>query len=234
MTITPTGLIRAAGLAAVGAGAIFIGVQIGHPHMDASTIDSTQVIVRDSLKVLMAALALAGITGMYARQVRQTGVLGLVGYLLFSVGYLLILGTVFAAAFVLPTIAATDPTYVDAVTKASNTGASAEGIGLMADVLKAQGAAYLIGGLLFGVALFRARVLPRWASLLLAVGGLVSAALTFMPDAFHRVLALPNGIALIALGWALWRSYPSTRSADASTDTSPTTVVDSAHQVASR
>lgn len=234
MTITPTGLIRAAGLAAVGAGAIFIGVQIGHPHMDASTIDSTQVIVRDGLKVLMAALALAGITGMYARQVRQAGVVGLVGYLLFSVGYLLILATAFAAAFVLPTIAATDPTYVDALTKASNTGASVEGIGLMAGVLKAQGAAYLLGGLLFGVALFRARVLPRWASLLLAVGGLVSAALTFMPDAFHRLLALPNGIALIALGWALWTSYRTAGSPDASAASSPSGTVEPAHQVASR
>jgi hypothetical protein len=27
-----------------------------------------------------------------------------------------------------------------------------------------------------------------------------------MPDAFYRLLALPNGIALIALGYALWRS----------------------------
>ena len=32
MTITPTTLTRAAGAAAVAAGAIFIGVQIGHPH----------------------------------------------------------------------------------------------------------------------------------------------------------------------------------------------------------
>ena len=33
------------------------------------------------MKVLMAVLSLAGITGMYLRQVKQTGVLGLIGYL---------------------------------------------------------------------------------------------------------------------------------------------------------
>jgi len=33
----------------------------------------------------MAALALAGITGIYLHQVKQSGVLGLLGYLLFSV-----------------------------------------------------------------------------------------------------------------------------------------------------
>ena len=26
-----------------------------------------------------------------------------------------------------------------------------------------------------------------------------------MPDAFYRLLALPNGIALIGLGYSLWR-----------------------------
>jgi len=50
------------------------------------------------------------------------------------------------------------------------------------------------------------RMLARWATVLLAVGGLVSAALTVMPDAFYRLLAYPNGIAMIALGVSLWRT----------------------------
>ena len=41
----------------------------------------------------MAVLSLAGITGMYLRQVKQTGVLGLLGYLAFGDGYLLMLST---------------------------------------------------------------------------------------------------------------------------------------------
>ena len=73
MTITPTTLIRWAGVAAVAAGVIFIGVQINHPHLDATSIQTTDVVVRDTLKVLMAALALVGITGMYLHQVRQNG-----------------------------------------------------------------------------------------------------------------------------------------------------------------
>jgi peptidoglycan/LPS O-acetylase OafA/YrhL len=67
-----------------------------------------------------------------------------------------------------------------------------------------QGFAYLAGGLLFGIALYRARVLARWAAVLLAVGGVVSAALSVMPDAFYRLLAYPNGIAMIGLGYSLW------------------------------
>ena len=71
-------------------------------------------------------------------------------------------------------------------------------------VVKIQDFAYLIGGLVFGIALFRAGVLARWASLLLAVGGALSVALSLMPDAFYRLIAFPNGIAMIGLGVSLW------------------------------
>jgi len=27
-----------------------------------------------------------------------------------------------------------------------------------------------------------------------------------MPDAFYRLLAFPNGIAMVGLGWSLWRA----------------------------
>ena len=112
MTVTTSALTRAAGAAAVAAGAIFIGVQIGHPHVDVTSITTTEVVIRNSLKVLMAALALAGITGMYLSQVRRNGVLGLIGYLVLATGYLLIMGTTFVAAYVLPSVAGTDPSYV--------------------------------------------------------------------------------------------------------------------------
>ena len=205
MAITGTTLGRAAGLAAVAAGVIFIGVQINHPHLDAGTVTTTNVIVRDSLKVLMAALALAGLTGMYLSQVRRTGVLGLIGYLMLTAGYLIILMTSFTAAFVLPRIADTEPAFVNDVLTVANGGKSDGDIGALRTVIAVQAAAYLAGGLLFGIALYRARVLARWAAALLAVGGLVSAALSVMPDAFHRLLALPNGVAMIGLGWSLWR-----------------------------
>jgi hypothetical protein len=218
MTITPTTLIRAAGVAAVAAGVIFIGVQINHPHMDAASITTTEVVVRNSLKVLMAALALVGITGMYLRQVRQTGVLGLIGYLLLSAGYLVILSTSFAAAYVLPTIADTSVSYVNDVTAAATNGTATGDIGLLQNAIQVQGIGYLAGGLVFGIALYRARVLARWAAAFLALGGVVTLALTVMPDAFYRLLAFPNGIAMIGLGYSLWLSARTT-----TTDTATTT-----------
>ena len=42
MTITPNLLTRWAGLAAAAAGAIFIGVQINHPQLNAISIQTTE------------------------------------------------------------------------------------------------------------------------------------------------------------------------------------------------
>ncbi len=73
-----------AAVAAVAAGLIVVGVQVGHPQIDAETITTTEMAIRSSFKALMAALALVGITGIYLRQVEETGVLGWVGDLLFA------------------------------------------------------------------------------------------------------------------------------------------------------
>jgi hypothetical protein len=203
--VTPRKLTRVAGLAAVAAGLLFIGVQINHPHLDATSITTTEMAIRDSLKVLMAVLALVGITGMYLRQVQQTGVLGFVGYVVLATGYLLIMNTAFIAGYVLPSIAGTSRGYVDDVLAAATTGSATGNIGLMNTAINLQGTAYLAGGLLFGIALYRARILARWAAVLLAVGGIVTVVLSVMPNAFYRLLAFPNGIAMIALGLSLWR-----------------------------
>lgn len=207
MTITANALTRAAAVAAVAAGVLFIGVQIGHPQLNATTITTTNVYVRDQLKVLMAVLALVGITGMYLSQIRRNGVLGLIGYVVLAAGYLLIMCGVYAAAYMLPEIARVNPGYVNDVI-AVDTGRGTVGgdIGALQTVIQLRGYAYLAGGFLFGIALFRAHVLARWAAALLAVGGVLSVVLSLMPDVFYRFLAVPNGVAMIGLGFSLWRS----------------------------
>lgn len=215
MTIEPQTLTRGAGAAAVAAGVIFVGVQIGHPHLDADSITTTEMTVRGSLKVLMAVLTLVGITGMYLSQVRRNGVLGLVGYLVYAAGFLLITATSLVSAYVLPAIADTDRDYVSSVLEAASNGTADSDIGALEIILQAQGFGYLVGGLLFGIALYRAGVLTRWACVLLAASGVVSAALTVLPDAFYRLLAYPNGIAMVVLGYSLWRTTRTTPEATA-------------------
>ena len=204
MTITSTTLFRAAAVAAALAGLIFIGVQINHPYLDATSIKTTDAITRDSLKMLMAALALAGITGIYLRQVTKIGLLGLLGFVLFAAGYLSMFGTEFIAALVLPSIADSAHAYTNDVIAMANNRPSTGDIGLMHPAILFTGITYIAGGFLFAIALFRANVLARWASVLLALGTLATVAVGVLPQ-YERLFAFPTGLALVALGYSLWR-----------------------------
>ena len=217
MTVTTTSLTKAAGVAAATAGAMFIGVQIGHPQLNLTTITSTDVLIRDCFKVLMAPLAVAGFTGMYLSQVRRNGVLGLVGYLVLSAGFLLIMCTTFFAAFVAPTLAGSNPGFVkDVIALSTSQGSVTGDVGALGPLWKVQSLCFLVGGVLFGIALFRAGVLARWATVLLAIGGFVSIALSFTSDAFYRFLAYPTAIALMGLGVSLWMSQRTASAVEAS------------------
>jgi hypothetical protein len=204
MTITTTTLSRAAGLAAVVAGLLFIAVQIKHPHQDIDLVTTTEWQVRYSMKVAMASLSLIGITGMYLRQVTQAGVLGLVGYVLFAANYVVLLCVEVVGLAVLPSIAGSSPGYVSDIIAVGNGGTASGDLGLLETLSTLQGVGYVAGGLVFGLALLRGKVLARWAALLLALGTVAAAAIPMLPDVNQRLFAIPTGIALIGLGYSLW------------------------------
>jgi hypothetical protein len=206
MDVTATSLTKAAGAAAAVAGAIFIAVQIGHPSSGSFTTETTQWVARSATKTVMAALALAGITGMYLRQYRRAGILGLIGYLVFAAGYLALFSVEVIAAAVLPNLVHSEPGFVNDVVAVANGGTADGDIGGLQTLFAIAGAGYIVGGLFFGTALFRSGIPARWAAALLAVSTAATAALAVLPESFNRPLAVPEGIALIALGVSLWRN----------------------------
>jgi hypothetical protein len=207
MSITTTTLTRAAGVAAVVGGLLYVGVQINHPHLDLDFLSTTEWKLRQTMKLGFAALALAGVSGMYLRHVTRTGVLGLIGYLVLATGFLLMFCLEAIGVVVLPSIAATSPGFVsDVLAVAVPGGAGATGdIGLVQQLIEVGGATFLGGGILFGIALLRAGVLARWASALLVVGSVAPPAILLLPQANFRLFAIPTGVALVGLGYSLWR-----------------------------
>ena len=105
MPVTSTTLTRTAGACAAAAGAIFIAVQIGHPPVDVAHIGTTDMLVRESAKVLMSVLALVALAGMFLRNRSRLGALGTAGYTLLTVGYLAMFATECIAGYVLPGVA---------------------------------------------------------------------------------------------------------------------------------
>ena len=62
--------------------------------------------------------------------------------------------------------------------------------------------ALVVGFVLVGLAVLRAKVLPRWAAVLLVVGSL--AMLGFNDQNAQALMAILNGIAWMAAGYLLW------------------------------
>ena len=165
----------------------------------------------------MTVLALVGLTGIYLHQVRRMKVLGLIGYIVFGLGYLMMFATEVMAVAFLSALTDKAPAFVDDVVVASGGGHPTGDIGGLQTFFDLTGACYMLGGLVFGIALFRANVLARWAAVLLAVSTVGTAALAVLPSAFDRPMAVPEGVALISLGISLWRDQ---RNQAPGTDTS--------------
>ena len=204
MTITTSTLTKAAAIAAMAGGLLFIAVQIKHPVLNAPFTTSTEYAVRETAKIVMAVCSLIGITGIYLRQVQKIGVLGLIGYAALAVGYLTILSVQVIGVFVLPDLANSQPGYVDDVLAVATSGTPVGDVSRMR-TLSHVGAAYIVGGVVFGIALFRAGVLARWAAVLMSVGAVATVATFQLPELTQRLFAIPAGVALIGLGYSLWR-----------------------------
>lgn len=204
--ITAAKLIRWTGLAAVVAGIIFAGIQPIHPPDVRASVTTGAWAIITPLKTAMCLLFLLGIAGIYARQVHKAGWLGLAGFLLFSLSWALMTGFVFAEAFVMPLLAPTTmaPQFVDGYLGIVNGHPTAANLGALPALYALVGILYMLGGLLLGIATLRAGILPRWAAGLLAVTAVVTPAAALLPHATQRYAAVPMGVALAWLGYALW------------------------------
>ena len=205
MKITASSLIRWSGLAAMAAGIIFVVTQPIHPPDVVSSASTPRWAIVHVFSTIMCFLALLGVTGLYARQVNEAGWLGLVGYLVFSLFWALQAPYVFAEAFILPHLTNAAPQFVQGwMTIAGGPVGGGMSLGALATVYQIVGLLYILGGLLFGIAMLRAGILSRWAAVLLIVAPLVAPVAGLLPGELHRIAAVPMGIALAWLGYALW------------------------------
>ena len=82
--------------------------------------------------------------------------------------------------------------------------ASEANLGILPTVYALLAIPYILGGLLFGIATLRAGIQPRWAAGLLACAAAATPAAALVPPPLDRIAAVPVGIALAWLGYALW------------------------------
>jgi hypothetical protein len=188
------------------AGLIFAGIQPIHPPDVVASVTTGEWAIITTLKLAMCLLFLLGIAGLYARQVREAGWLGLAGFLLLTLSWWLQTAFVFAEAYILPQLATTAPKFVDGTLGTLAAGRTSEvDLGALPAIYSlGVGVPYMLGGLLFGIATLRAGVLPRWPAGLLAVAAALTPAAALLPHEIQRLAAIPVALALAWLGYTLW------------------------------
>jgi hypothetical protein len=165
------------------------------------------VPINDLAKLSGSLIFLIGLPGLYAFQAPRAGRLGLAGFVLSFFGLAILeVSTEAMFAFVGPVLAAHDET------RFLLQGGLEQNLG---DGFLAYFAlsypVILAGFASFGFATFRARVYPRWAGLVIAIGSLaaiVMAPLVSVPSGpfrLDRVRVLAASFAFVWCGWHLLR-----------------------------
>ena len=204
MKTTPSNLIRWAGLSAVVAGIIFAVIQPIHPPDVVSSVTTRAWAIITPLKTAMCLLFLLGIAGIYARQAHKAGWMGLTGFVLLSLWFVLVTGFTFFEAFILPLLATDSPKFAESFLGIFTGSVGETSVGALGTLWSLLGMVYILGGLLFGIATFRAGILSRWAAGLLGGGAVISPAFALLPRSFAPLAAVPVGLGLAWLGFALW------------------------------
>ena len=173
MKMTASNLIRQAGLSAMVAGIIFTVVGLIHPPNVVSSVTTSTWTFVHLLTIAMSFFGLLGIAGIYARQVEKAGWMGLAGFVLLSLWYVIVTGFTFFEAFILPLLASDSPKFAASFLGIFTGSVGETSVGALATLWTLLGVVYILGSLLFGIATFRAGILSRWAAGLLGAGGRV-------------------------------------------------------------
>jgi hypothetical protein len=115
---------------------------------------------------------------------------------------------------ILPLLTTVAPTFVESALQLSNGTGVPTNLGGLTTVYSLASILYALGSLLFGIAMFRARILPRWAAALFAVSGpLAGTMFTLLPYQLVQLTSIPIGAAMVWLGYALFSERREKKSA---------------------
>jgi len=143
-------------------------------------VKTAPALLYNILKLAGFVLLLLGLVGLYARQAAAGGILGLMGFLVAFLGTVLVTGDLWFESFVVPWLTNVAPRALQVPPSGSLLASGITGFTLFA-----------FGWVLFGIASFRARVFPRWASIVVIIGGVLGFLAGYPP--FLIILALGVG-----------------------------------------
>ena len=183
---------RQAGLIAIAAAGLILTSQISQlvlPMLIKESFWYATQWLRLGLALTAMFFLLLAATGLYAKQAHAIGRLGLVGYLLASLGTVLVAGDWWYEGFIGPVLREQAPALL--ATAPSGT--------ILIGAALTFGS-FAAGWAIFGLASLRAGVFPRGAAVLMIVGGVVAILALISP------FQIPLALAVGWMGWWLIRS----------------------------
>lgn len=196
-------LIRWAGLAALVAGLCFVVVELLRPPVVLASVTTPRWAIVHGLAIAMSLFGLVGVTGIYARQAKAAGWLGLAGYLLLSLWLALALSLNVLQVSVLPLLVTEAPALAEGLLGMFARSTGATNFGPLTVLWNLDDILFMLGSLVFGIATLRAGVVSRWAAGLYTAGIVLAPAYGLLPAALQPLVALPIGLGLAWLGMAL-------------------------------
>ena len=200
----PAHLLRWCGMALMAAGVLLVFATLLHPSRETATTivaSESRLVAAHMVYTLAWLLVLLGLPGLYAAQRGGMGRLGLAGFLTAFTGTYLIAVTG-NFGFLAPVVAKQSPAVLDAISQYS-------------PVVIVNGLAailFMIGYVLFGIAMIRVTTLPRWSGALVAVGApahLIGFGVSQLVSTAAWFIAILGSVSLGAgLAWSgyrLWR-----------------------------
>lgn len=152
-------LIRWSGVVAILGGVLFPVAAIIHPvEKDLATVRMPAWVPVHLVGWVSVSLIHLGLIGLYARQVKEAGWLGLIGFVLAFLGSGFAATIQYETSTVIPLIGEQAPALFDQATTPP----------FFAPPFIVLG--FVLGHILFGLATMRAAVLPRWSGLMVSVG----------------------------------------------------------------
>ena len=197
-------LIRWAGVSALVAGICFVALGLLHPPDIVSSVTTSRWAITHAVAIAISVFGLLGVTGLYARQAHAAGWLGLAGYLLWSLWLVLFLPFNFVEAFILPLVATEAPAFAEGFLGVITRSAGEASFGVLPVLWALSDVLFLLGGLVFGIATLRAGILSRWAAGVFGFGAVSSFAFALVPRDLEPLAAVPVGVGLAWMGYALW------------------------------
>ncbi len=172
---------------------------VPHEQLGPEAFLTGSYLVSSGLRLFSIALLPWALIGIYSRQSRSAGTVGLWAFVVVFLGATLTVGNVWAEVFVWPTLAQAAPDMMSgSVTDMSS---------YLVAGLNVSFPLFGLGLILFGIATIRAGVYPRWAALLLIVSIPVTMFLDPTPGSFQESIGqILLGISVATLGWYALRN----------------------------